>query len=109
MWKDNDDRICDIVDIINTKEIKVPEICPVCGKKELHFFLFKYPDEEKRGGAWIWCSECKHFSHFEYVIPQWWKNYEGISFDELTSDPDLLESKKEEIDFWIKHLISAES
>lgn len=65
-------------------------------------------DNEKldRGGIWIWCSKCKHFSHFSIKIPEWWNNCNDISPENLTSIPINLEKKKKLIVMHIKKIYS---
>lgn len=105
MWKDNNDKIMNILDnIVSPNLAYFPVICPICGEKEAHIYFHKYIDEV-RGGMWVWCSSCKHSAHTMFKIPTWWSNLNTIKFEELTSYPDLLEKNKKVIDRWINGLL----
>ncbi len=106
MWRDDDDRIMDILDSIITKNRKCfPVFCPVCGRKEGHIYFHRYKAGDESGGMWIWCSACCHCVHALYRLPKWWKNLEGIDYDKLTSYPDYLEENKICIDEWINKIL----
>lgn len=106
MWQDGDDRIMDILDIIELdNEQSVPVVCPICGKKEGHFYLSRYKEGEVYGGMWVWCSACHHSAHARYRLPEWWKNAKEICFEELTAHPYYLEENKNCIDEWVNRLL----
>ncbi|MDE7247321.1 MAG: hypothetical protein K2N43_05495, partial [Lachnospiraceae bacterium] len=104
MWQDDDDRIMDILDIIET-EHSVPVVCPICGKREGHFYFHRYEDGKEPGGLWVWCSACRHSAHSRYRVPEWWKNAEEIRFEKLAALPYYLEEKKHCIDEWINRFV----
>lgn len=107
MWRDDDDRIMDIldIDIMGSKEY-FPVICPVCGKREGHLYAHRFKEGEDRGGEWAWCSACHHSVHVSARLPKWWKNPDMIDFERLAAIPDYLEENKIYIDEWINGLLS---
>ena len=80
MWSDEKD---DIMLLLDENSNKFPRECPCCGKKTGHVFFFKNNKEDRIGSAWAWCSECNEYSHSRYVIPDWWRNYDGIGIENL--------------------------
>lgn len=106
MWRDDNDKIMDILDNVESADIAhFPVICPICGEKEAHLYFHKYEKEDNKGGMWAWCSACQHSAHTMYRIPKWWENLNIIKFEELTSFPDFLESNKGEIDRWLNRFL----
>lgn len=104
MWK-NDDRMMDTLKyVIYDIKKKFPMICPVCKKKSGHMYFHRY-GKRNNGGIWIWCSECKCFTHAFVRIPDWWENSEYISLEKLENYPDYLENEKELIDQWVSERI----
>ncbi len=78
VWLDNDDKIMDILDNIETENKGCfPVVCPICGKKEGHLYFHRNMEGDERGSMWVWCSACYHFSHAMYreenkvCIDQW--------------------------------------
>lgn len=104
MWQDNDDKIMDILDNIETRNKCFPVICPICGKREGHLYFHRYKKDAEQGGMWVWCSACYHSSHALGRVPEWWENLEKIDFDKLASLPDYLEENKICIDEWINSI-----
>ena len=44
MWKDNDDKIMDILENIETLNRQdFPVVCPICGGKEGHLYFHMHP------------------------------------------------------------------
>lgn len=79
MWKDNDDKIMDILDNIGTLNREAfPVVCPVCGEKEGHLYFHRSGEEDEKGGMWVWCSSCYHFAHALCRLPKWWENLDKI-------------------------------
>lgn len=106
MWIDDNDKIMNILDNVESKNLAhFPAICPICGKKAAHLYFHKYADDNDKGGMWVWCSSCNHSAHTMFRIPKWWVNLNLIKFEELSSYPDFLEKNKKEIDHWINELL----
>lgn len=106
MWRDNNDQIMDLLDIIEIKSKKsFPAVCPICGKKDGHLYFHRNTEGNERGSMWTWCSACYHSAHTIYRLPKWWKNLEGISIEKLASYPDYLEKNKSCIDEWVNRLV----
>ncbi|MDE6759162.1 MAG: hypothetical protein K2J90_00615 [Lachnospiraceae bacterium] len=106
MWKDDDDKIIDILDAIDGKDKKsLPLSCPICGKDEGHLYFHRFKIGYDKGGMWTWCSACHHCSHATVKVPRWWKNSEKIKFEKLASHPDYLEENKIYIDEWVNRLM----
>lgn len=106
MWRDNNDKIMDILANIETQNKELfPVVCPVCGEKDGHIYIHGNKKEDERGSMWVWCSACYHTAHAVYRLPKWWENSEKISVEELTSLPDYLEKNKDCIDEWVNKLI----
>ena len=80
MWKDDDDRIMDMLDAIDGKDQKsLPFSCPICSKEEGHLFFHRFKIGEDKGSMWTWCSACCHYSHAMVKLPRWWENLEKTS------------------------------
>ncbi|GKX32282.1 hypothetical protein SH1V18_47620 [Vallitalea longa] len=106
MWRDDDDRLDNILNFIVHKRIsQYPLICPICSTQELNFYMHRYKEHVHKGAIWIWCSNCKYFSHFSLVVPDWWENSNWIALEDLTALPINLESKREQISKHIKNTI----
>lgn len=59
MWKDNDDKITDILDNIETLDRHdFPVACSICGEKEGHLYFHRKVEGDEKGGMWVWCSSC---------------------------------------------------
>lgn len=101
MWSDERDLI---MNLFNDNGEAYPKTCPCCGKKDGHIFMYKFDDAAVYGSAWVWCSACQEYSHSRYLIPDWWKNYDGVEADELHNRPDNLDLIKNEIDQWVNSL-----
>ena len=101
MWSDKSDHI---MKLLEDSEDLFPRICPCCGKKAGHLFLYKHR-EDKAGGAWVWCSECQEFSHSRNLIPEWWKNLDTVKPTDLHACPDNLDEIHESIDEWVNILL----
>ena len=105
MWKDNDDKIMDILENIETLNRQdFPVVCPICGEKEGHLYFHRNVEEDEKGGMWAWCSSCCHFAHALYRLPKWWKNLDKIKLENLAGCPDYLEENKLCIDEWVNKL-----
>ena len=106
VWLDNDDKIMDILDNIETENKGCfPVVCPICGKKEGHLYFHRNMEGDERGSMGVWCSACYHFSHAMYRLPKWWQNSKKINFEKLTSFPNYLEENKVCIDQWINEIL----
>ena len=108
MWKD-DDRIEIAIDAILKKVTKdVPLVCPICGKKQVHYYIHKWSEQSLRGGIWVWCSQCRCFSHGTIKVPEWWENSDSIPISQLNSLPDYLEDNKHKVDSYVNNLNKGE-
>lgn len=104
MWTD-DDRLTQMEGLDTGT---YPKKCPVCGNKSIHLLMYRYSVMSTNGGSWTWCSSCKKYSHINTVIPQWWKNYDGLEAGQLFASPEYnINDKRESIDNWVNSLISA--
>ena len=105
MWRDGDDRIMDILDVIESENKEsVPAVCPICGEREGHLYFHRYEKGHEAGGMWTWCSACCHSAHCRGRVPEWWINLEEINFEKLTAYPDYLEENKNRIDQWVNRI-----
>jgi hypothetical protein len=70
-------------------------ICPVCAKAELRFFFWRHrvvdPDAGNKGGFWLWCPNCYTFEHLSALVPDWWRDIDGLSDESLNPEPEWLE------------------
>ena len=79
-----------------------PAECPVCKEQCAHICMHRYDD--KHGGVWLWCSNCKSFMHMSGIIPDWWKNCEAVDRGQLEASPEYLDSMVDIIDPWVTQL-----
>lgn len=106
MWRDDDVRIMDILDTVETQNKEsVPAVCPICGEREGHLYFYRYEEGHEAGGMWVWCSACCRSAHSRCKVPEWWINLGEISFEKLTAHPDYLEKNKYRIDQWVNRLV----
>lgn len=97
MWKDDNDKIEDLY--VNIEKMKkFPAICPVCNKSNAHIYMQIYDNRTRRGGLWVWCSECYTFSHGSIYVPEYWENCSLIENEKLCAIPDYLNEIKDAID-----------
>lgn len=108
MWKDNNDKIMEILNNIEEKDKECfPVVCPICGKREGHLYFHKYKENDERGSMWTWCSACYHSMHAVYQLPKWWKNLEQVNDEKLTNYPGYLDEMKNYIDEWVNKIKEA--
>lgn len=106
MWQDNNDKILDILDIIETNNKECfPVVCPICRRRDGHLYFHRYMEGDERGGMWTWCSACYHSAHTMYRLLKWWKNLDEVHFERLTNYPNYLEDNKISIDEWVNKLM----
>lgn len=96
MWKDDNDKIGELY--VNRSREKFPAICPVCKKSDAHMYMHIYDDETRRGGLWIWCSECHIFSHSSIYVAEYWKNCPLVEEEKLYAIPAYLDEMRDIID-----------
>lgn len=97
MWKDGNNDFDKYLNSILSGNSPTEIKC--CDKPEIHFFFYKH--KKSRGSAWVWCSKCKSFAHYDGVLlPNDYKNCNDISLSELSAVPIKLEEKKEQIDIF---------
>ena len=100
MWSDENDNIEKIYeDFYDIKNF--PAECPVCGRKAAHLYAHIYDAKTRKGGLWVWCSDCKSFSHGSIKVPDFWKNCPIIELEKLCAVPIYLEEMKESIDAYV--------
>ncbi len=105
MWKDDNDKIEEL--FINIKNIKkLPTICPICESRNAHIYMHFYDEKTRRGGLWVWCSECNSFSHSSIYVPEYWKNCPLIEVEKLCGMPTYLNEMKEIIDAHVERLMN---
>ncbi len=103
MWTEND-QMMKLVEAIEQERVSSSEKCPACGAAQAHFLLHKANEASGKGTAWIWCDECKSYSHFSYFVPGWWENPDFIDVKKLDSGVEYPHSIESEIDEWIRVL-----
>ncbi|MCM1258052.1 MAG: hypothetical protein NC307_09395 [Roseburia sp.] len=96
MWKDDNDKIEELY--VKKNKDKFPAICPVCKKNAAHMYMHVYNNATRRGGLWVWCSECKIFSHSSAYVPEYWENCSLVEMEKLCAIPDYLDEIKDIID-----------
>ena len=107
MWKDDNDKIEELY--FKLKKIKkFPAMCPICKKNDAHIYMHIYDDKTRRGGLWIWCSECYTFSHSSIYVPNYWRNYPLVELEKekLSAIPIYLNEIKEVIDAHVDVIIN---
>lgn len=103
MWKDDNDKI---EELYLKKIKKFPTICPVCKKNNAHIYIHVYDDKTRRGGLWIWCSECYTFSHGSIYVPKYWENCPLVEFEKLCAIPSYLNEMREIIDTHVNAIMN---
>ena len=103
MWKDDKDDIERIYTELKTIK-KFPATCPVCNKLNAHIYMHIYDNKTRRGGLWIWCSECHSFSHCSIYVPKFWENCDLIEKEKLCAIPDYLEKMISIIDAHVNNV-----
>lgn len=101
MWTDERDLI---IDLLEKYEDEYPAKCPCCGQKDGHIFFYKHEKSGRLGSAWVWCSNCKEYSHSRHIILDWWINMDLVNLEQLHARPDNLDIIKEDIDKWVNEL-----
>lgn len=105
MWNDGDDRLEIVLGKLLVGDIKeYPLECPICNEKALNFYLIKRVNKIN-GGVWMWCSNCRNFTHGTAKIPEWWENCNKIDIEMLTSLPLYQERNKMIIKKHVKDLL----
>lgn len=104
MWKDNNNKIEEVFDSLN-KIKKIPTVCPICKKEAAHIYMHVYDQRTRRGGLWIWCSECYTFFHGSIYVPEYWKNCPAVELEKLCAIPDYLNDIREAIDAHVENIL----
>lgn len=105
MWKDDNDEILKLY--VDLKKIKkFPTECPVCGKNSAHLYMDIHNSKTRRGGLWVWCSECYTFSHSSIYVPEYWENCPLVEDKKLCAVPNYLNEIKEIIDAHVDIIIN---
>lgn len=107
MWKDDNDDIDRIYTQLRLKP-KFPAQCPVCKRISAHLYMDLHDFKTRRGGLWVWCSECYTFSHSSIRVPNYWRNCPEVEVDKLCAIPEYLEEIKESIDKHINEIMRGE-
>lgn len=99
MWKDAGNKYNNFLEcVLNKRPVTLPHCC---SSPKIHHFIYEH--QKKRGSAWVWCSTCKSYAHYDgVIIPAWHKNNPAISISDLSSEPISLEAKKDVIDSYNK-------
>ena len=80
------------------------EMNPCCNSPEIHLYAHKWDDNFSSG--WIWCSNCKNYSHIDGIgVSSDWSNLESIDDNMLCAVPDYLEQNKANIDKFMNKAI----
>ena len=97
MWKDDNTNYNEILKaVLQNSELPIAECCK---NPMVHYFLYEYKNH--RGSAWIWCSRCKAFCHYDGVpIPKGYVNFPDITVDDLSAIPQRLEEMAATIDIF---------
>ena len=106
MWKDNDDLL------IYGDENKLflsmyPKVCPLCNHESVHLYLHRFEDDDAIGAMWLWCSNCKSYTHAQYRIPNIWKNIESIDENALESKTEYLDNLSKDIDDHVNRIVNS--
>ena len=97
MWKDSNDKIAELY--FNLQKIeKFPAECPICKEQGGHIYMHIYDEKTRRGGIWIWCSECHSFFHGSIRVTKYWINYSHNVLEKLSAIPTYLDGIKDKID-----------
>lgn len=97
MWRDDNDKIEELFSNFLNIE-RFPAICPICKGDAAHIYMHIYDAQTKRGGMWVWCSNCHAFSHSTIYVPDYWKNCSSVEMDRLCAVPIYLENMRDTID-----------
>jgi DNA-directed RNA polymerase subunit M/transcription elongation factor TFIIS len=98
-WKDDNLEINKV--LFDLPNVSFPAKCPICGEKEYHMYMARFDKNDNHGSGWVWCSKCKNYSHYQYLIPDDYDNCPAINDDNLESEPSYLNDNKDIIDSWI--------
>lgn len=95
MWKDGNTDFDNYLNSILSGD--TPSKMECCATPEIHYFFYKH--KKNRGSAWVWCSKCRSFAHYDGVLlsPDY-ENCNEISLSDLSAIPEKLERKKEMVD-----------
>lgn len=74
-------------------------------KNECTYYMDIHDFKTRRGGLWVWCSECHTFSHSSLYIPSYWENSTLVKKEELCAKPVYLEEIKDTIDDHMNSII----
>lgn len=101
MWNNND-KIMELFYQLNDEKNKFPCVCPICNNQAAHIYIHSH--NEKHAGVWMWCSHCESSSHMSINTPNWWENPDFVDEEQLSCEPDYLESLAGKIDEWINNI-----
>lgn len=105
MWKDDNDKIEELYSKLKINK-KFPAICPVCKKNSAHIYMHVYDDKTRRGGLWIWRSECYTFSHSSIYVPEYWGNCPLVETEKLCAIPAYLDKIRKIIDTHVDNIMN---
>ena len=84
-------------DLLTDPSLSMPTGCPAChSSASLHVHANRF--YEPMGGGWVWCSDCRRYSHDRRALPQWWVNNPSVGIELEASPPTELEERAAEID-----------
>ena len=46
-------------------------------------YMTRFDENDNHGSVWVWCSGCKNYSHYQYLIPDDYKNFPTMDEEEL--------------------------
>ena len=62
----------------------------------LRYFYLRFPHwtpSVNRGGLWVWCPACRRFVHGSGPVPDWWRDVPGVTVENLSPEPEVLERR----------------
>lgn len=107
MWKDDDEKINHVLSSFLDGK-RFPVECPSCKKNCAHIYMHIYNEDTRRGGLWVWCSECNTFSHSSLFVPINWENCLSVDVGYLAAVPDYLDGMRDVIDEHVNQVLDKE-
>lgn len=105
MWNGYSNNDANIIYAQLELKSEFPVRCPACKGESAHLYMHVHNVKTRRGGLWIWCSECHAFAHGSVYVPNDWGNCPEVEADKLCAIPEYLEEIKEVIDKHVNELM----